>query len=291
MSVVGALLIGIGPAALWLAYFLRKDRFEPEPWGLLLRTLARGGVAAVAAAVAEAVVEYSVVGSSWVEKANPLEAIILAFAFVGPIEEVTKFLAVRLGPYRDPEFDEPVDGLVYAAAASLGYAAVENLVYIAELGPQVMVGRALFSTLGHVLFSVPWGVALGLRRCVPGTGSWVVAAGLLAGIALHGLYDALLLVQHPLALGAFVLLVFPAMALLPRWAFRHAERLSPYVGGTWCEACAVPVRRDASWCPVCRSGARLGLRCRACAVVLRAGVLFCTQCGAGVADQGRRIPM
>ena len=91
-----------------------------------------------------------------------LAAAAMAMLFVvGPVEETSKFLAVRLGAFRSLYFDEPRDGLVYAVAASLGFASLENLVYILQFGPEVMVGRAPLSTLAHVIFRKLLGAGAG----------------------------------------------------------------------------------------------------------------------------------
>ena len=89
---------------------------------------------------------------------------------VGPVEELCKFAAVRLGPYRSLYFDEPVDGLVYASAASLGFASLENLFYVLEYGPEVMIAPPL-STVGHLVFV--WGFALG-QYCFKRKGAFVL---------------------------------------------------------------------------------------------------------------------
>lgn len=58
---------------------------------------------------------------------------------VGPAEELGKFAVVRLIPYRSLYFDESKDGLVYGAASSLGFASLENLVYMLTIGPEVLI--------------------------------------------------------------------------------------------------------------------------------------------------------
>ena len=94
---------------------------------------------------------------------------------VGPVEEFSKFAVVRLKAYRSLYFDEPMDGLVYAAAASLGFASLENVLYVVDFGPEVMIVRAPVSTVAHL------GVRehLGIRARSPSaiedivdTGSW-----------------------------------------------------------------------------------------------------------------------
>ena len=117
---------------------------------------------------------------------------------VGPAEEVSKFLAVRLGPYRSLYFDEPRDGLVYAAAASLGFASLENLFYILSFGPEVMIGRAPVSTLAHVIFGSFWGYGLGMQaqegRRARRLWLWATLA---VAAAVHGVFNILVFTLQP----------------------------------------------------------------------------------------------
>jgi RsiW-degrading membrane proteinase PrsW (M82 family) len=70
---------------------------------------------------------------------------------VGPVEELCKFGAVRLGVYRSLYFDAPIHGLVYSVTASLGFASLENLFYVFQYGPEVMLLRDPLATLGRPL--------------------------------------------------------------------------------------------------------------------------------------------
>jgi hypothetical protein len=91
------------------------------------------------------------------------------FFIVGPVEETSKFLAVRLGVYRTRHLREPLDALVYAgAAASLGFATAENIGYALSFGPEVMIARGPVSTLGHVVFGSLWALSLNPQAQVRG---------------------------------------------------------------------------------------------------------------------------
>src|SRR4029079_13510873 len=144
-----------------------------------------------------------------------------------------------------------MDGLIYAASAALGFAAAENVGYVLTHGGSGMIGRALFSTLGHVVFAVPWGLALGLRRCVAGVGSLVVVAGLACGMILHGTYDGLLFLHRPEATAGFILRVFPLMLRAPRLACLHALPLSQYAPSTYCGQCGNGLKAGAQFCGSC----------------------------------------
>jgi RsiW-degrading membrane proteinase PrsW (M82 family) len=122
------------------------------------------------------------------------------FLVIGPAEELAKFLAVRLFVYRNKEFNEPLDGIIYAAAAALGFASLENVLYVIDWHTgHVQWGalgiRSLFALPGHVIFSTTWGYALGRKKFDVSYRVWPMV--LLAAL-LHGLYD-FLLIYKPLS--------------------------------------------------------------------------------------------
>ncbi len=88
------------------------------------------------------------------------------------VEELLKFSMVALFVYRDKEFNEPMDGIVYATATALGFATLENIVYVFDLqtiSSLFITGsiRAILSVPGHALFAVFWGYGLGIAKFMP----------------------------------------------------------------------------------------------------------------------------
>jgi RsiW-degrading membrane proteinase PrsW (M82 family) len=197
-----AALASILPAFLWMVLFYRSDRYAPEPRKLVARTFLVGAI----------------VGAAMVFSLKELPfkmAVIYSSVLIAPIsEETAKFLCVRWTVYDDPEFNEPVDGMVYATAAALGFASVENVIYVinswiaggAEVGVMVLAGRSVLSVPAHALFSSLWGLALGWHKKRKTLGSGLmVAAGLAGGMVLHGLFN---LLTGKNLFGGFVFLVF-----------------------------------------------------------------------------------
>lgn len=173
------LFLAIAPGFFWLWYFWHRDRLEPEPRGLMLRVFAVGALVTIPVAVVES------------PFSGPLGPVI-----VGPVvEEVAKFLIVFLGVYRSLEFDQPVDGIVYAAAAALGFATAENINYVMHAGPHysgmyVAFIRAFFSVPGHALWACLWGYGLGrLKPLGWPRGEAFLATGLGLAMLSHGLFN------------------------------------------------------------------------------------------------------
>lgn len=176
------------PAVLWLVLFYRSDRYSPEPKRLVARTFLVGAIVGAAMALSLKQMPFKV-------------GVLFAPVFLAPVlEETAKFLCVRWTVYHRPEFDEPVDGIVYATAAALGFAMTENILYVVEgwtsggaiLGSYILAGRAVLSVPAHAIFSSMWGFALGWSKGRKGLKPvLMVSAGLLASMVLHGLFNYL----------------------------------------------------------------------------------------------------
>lgn len=139
------------------------------------------------------------------------------FIVVGPIEETVKWLAVRAYAYRSNSFQTVVDGVVYGAMAGVGFAAIENLLYIimfsvesTTAGLMVQESEAVaiatqraFVGPGHVVFSAWAGFYLGLAKFNQGKRGPIVVKGLLIAAFIHALYNTLV-TTLPLELTTFV---------------------------------------------------------------------------------------
>src|SRR5882762_9560103 len=124
-------VLSLLPCLLWLFYFWRQDRYDPEPFKTVAATFLLGMFSTVFALIANTMgieIFNLVLGN------NILSQILGFFFVVGPVEEGCKFLAVYCFAYHRPEFDEPVDGVVYSATSALGFAAAENIIYLVRFG-------------------------------------------------------------------------------------------------------------------------------------------------------------
>jgi RsiW-degrading membrane proteinase PrsW (M82 family) len=108
-------------------------------------------------------------------------------------EELCKFLIFMIFIWRDKNFDEYFDGIVYATFIGLGFACVENIEYVFMYGFGAGVSRALFAVPGHFLFGVLMGYFLSLAKFTPEKRKKYIFLGLLFAIIAHGLYDWLLM--------------------------------------------------------------------------------------------------
>ncbi len=182
-------LFGALPAILAMAYVDRLDAKRPEP-RRTLRLVALAGALSGFIVVAVGTMLRPLGPEVGTYAAAAYDAFIVA---AGP-EEAAKLACVLIVAWRRPEFDERMDGIVYGARAGLGFALVENVVYLLiipnSLGEflSLFVARALLAVPGHAA----WGAILGYfaaRRRFDGRGPGMLGGYLLA-VLLHGLYDA-----------------------------------------------------------------------------------------------------
>jgi RsiW-degrading membrane proteinase PrsW (M82 family) len=195
--------LSVLPALLLAGYFWIGDPTMREPVPTLAITFVLAVVLAGVAAVVNTVsfgVAAELATSDVAAAAGPL---VLFFLVVGPIEEVVKVLAVRLYAFPRDEFDTVVDGVVYGAVAGLGFATIENVVYISQgylladaggAGPvtdavRVASSRA-FVGPGHVIYSAWAGYYLGLARFNPERRGPIVVKGLLVAAFIHATYNS-----------------------------------------------------------------------------------------------------
>ena len=190
LEVAGGVALALLPSLAWLYYFYRQDRYEPEPLGLLARAFLAGALAVPAAAALERLALPWVTGAPFVSLGQldfrTLEwAVLLVIA---PVEETLKFAAAWIAVGRHPEYDEPVDGVVYATAAALGFAAAENLLYLAATGTQVLFLRGLFSCFLHATCTGLIGYAWSQVR-FDGCSRFRLLFAWMAAVAAHGVFD------------------------------------------------------------------------------------------------------
>jgi len=181
-----AALLGALPALLWMRYAQGKDAGRPEPPGALRRMAIAGALAVVPVAIVEVVVT-----QLYPSETTVAGAFFSGFLVAGLVEESAKAACLRLVVWSRPELDERLDAMVYAAWAGLGFALVENVVYLAAASKGQYAGtfamRALLSVPLHASAAAITGYYAARRRfdrAGPG-----IAGGLALAVALHGTFD------------------------------------------------------------------------------------------------------
>lgn len=218
--VIVLLLLALAPCLFLLWYFYHRDKYEPEPKKKIIKIFLLGAVMVIPAGLLEIGI-----GSGIDAIAGGIpHAFIMSFFVIAPIEELLKYFTVKQWIYRSLEFDEVMDGIVYTVAASLGFATVENILYVLQHGIPVAIARAFLAVPGHAFFGVLMGYYIGMAKFNKEKESRLLFKGILLAVFFHGLYDFLLLTQTALAL--LVILLIIALWFYVRKDLRQAEKLS-----------------------------------------------------------------
>ena len=245
------------PVLVLLYFIYKKDKYQPEPLGKLLLTFFVGCLSVIPAAMMEGVI--MVVAPS--EEVMPvLNGVFNGYLVAGFSEELCKLLLLLLLIWKSPHFDEFFDGIVYAAYLSLGFACVENIMYVLQGDDQMMtaLARGLLAVPAHFLFAVTMGYYVSLAKFDPENKGSHLFKAFLYPMLLHGTYDALLMVASNLSngydegniiIGGICLILFVVFVIFDTKLWRKGlkrikkmqerskeqgfDRLHPFDGFTW----------------------------------------------------------
>jgi len=196
------------PSLAWLGYFYLRDRFDREPLHLVLTVFGGGLLAGPISLGLFHLLEQSAFyrDIEWLQEAAIWKQAIYCFLAIGPIEEISKFVVVWFFiDRRHIKFLSPFDGMVYAAAAALGFATIENWYFMLEVDEPVWA-VAVTRPFNHVLFASFWGYALGASRFRL-QGRWLVYKGLLLSMIFHGLYNYMVVSEDVPYFSSFLLII------------------------------------------------------------------------------------
>ena len=202
---MAVLLASLAPVLIILFYIYFRDKYDKEPLGLLLKALLMGIVVVIPVVFIERLL------MNLMPQSNKVAAAAYhAFVVAGSTEELFKFLALYLLVWKSPSFNEKFDGIVYAVFVSLGFAGVENVLYVMDGGMQTAMTRALTAVPAHAIFGITMGYYLGIARMYKELKGPYLARALLVPILLHGIYDFILMVE----VGWLLLLFIPYVIAL-----------------------------------------------------------------------------
>jgi len=192
--------ISLAPVLIILFYVYFRDKYEREPISLLLKALLAGALSVIPVYFIE--IGLSTLGGSFLDTRSQI--LWEAFVVAGGTEEILKFLALFVIIWSNKNFNERFDGIVYAVFISLGFALVENIVFIVQGGIEVGWIRAVSAVPAHALFGVTMGYYFAQAKFNPGSKGTFMVRALAWPILLHGFYDYALMSGIPLLLFAFV---------------------------------------------------------------------------------------
>jgi len=197
------LVIAVTPAiALGLAAYF-TDRFDKEPALLLLKIFLFGALSVLPAIIVERILMYfNFFGGL-------LASAFTAFIVAGLTEEFFKRAVVLRIVYKNNAFNEKLDGIIYAVFAALGFATIENVMYVLggfSANHYVGISRGIFSVPTHALLAITMGYYLSLAKFSYNKNleHAYLRKALIIPAILHGFFDFILMANIPLLLTFFI---------------------------------------------------------------------------------------
>ena len=219
------ILAALLPVAVLLFYIYRRDKYEKEPVREILKGVGYGVLSVCVTFVLIEIIDAT--GLPALTAGLVSGEVNYAFWGAAIPEELAKLLMLCFFLRKNRHFDEHVDGIVYAVAVSMGFAAVENILYLFQNYDNwvgVGIARAIFSVPGHFAFAVFMGYYYALYRFAPpGRKAADLLLAWLVPTVAHGIYDSLIFLFGSLP-GFFSVLIALAFLYFCYRIHRYAHR-------------------------------------------------------------------
>lgn len=234
------------PSILLVYLVLKHDKVESEPAGLLVRLFILGALTTLPAGLLESFGERGIMA---VNRSSDMQALLMFLICVPLAEEGLKYL-VLMTTWKNEAFNFTFDGVVYAVIVSLGFATLENMLYVLNyMSLQVAVMRGILSVPLHCTCGIFMGYFYGMARNHRARGEQVRSMAdrvlaLLVPLLIHGIYDFALSIESDAISVAglgFTVVVFILAIMQERWSSRQDS----YIVGT-----DIPIRQETRQYPV-----------------------------------------
>ena len=187
------LFIAIVPVVVLLVFIYIKD-VDKEPRKLLIKLFLFGCLSVIPILIGELLID-EIIPTTYIP--NFFISFITTFISVALVEEIGKWFVTYFSSYKSKDYNHSFDGIVYAVFVSLGFAIVENVLYVYKFGFDTGVDRAKFSIPGHAVFGVFMGYYLSLSKSYALKGDkkslWYLILSILVPSLCHAIYDSIIL--------------------------------------------------------------------------------------------------
>lgn len=224
MNIFFLLAIALAPGAAIGLYIYWKDKHEREPLGLLVKSFFFG----VISTGITLLISWPISRLVPLDPTSLTQQAVHAFLLVALIEEFSKFIFVRWVLYPNSNFNEPFDGIVYSVTVSLGFAGLENILYVMDGGIETAVLRMFTAVPAHATFGVLMGYFLGKAKFEHRKSYYAIYA---LGVAtlFHGAYDYFWFIAYVPGIWIGAILSLLIGIFLSRRAIRIHQQASPFI--------------------------------------------------------------
>ena len=219
------LLSALAPVAAVIVYIYVKDKYEKESKRYLTLAFVLGGVVSII--ITTILYLFFDLFLPLPDDYSIWQQFVKAFFVVGFIEEFSKYLMVRGFLQPRTVFNEPYDGIIYAVMVSMGFAAVENIMYVIQGGINVAFLRAFTAIPAHATFGIIMGYYMGKAKFSKNKFKWNLI-GLFTAVLFHGAYDFFLFIGFipGISIGAFLSLIVGV--ILSKRAIKAHQEISHF---------------------------------------------------------------
>lgn len=225
MHVLSLLSLALAPGIAVILYIYLKDKHEREPLSLLLVSFIYGGLSTIVTLVISLPVNMLIL----TKEEDVIQQFFNAFFKVALIEEFSKFIFVRVILYNNKNFNEPFDGIVYAVMVSMGFATVENIIYVFQYGFTTGMLRMFTAVPAHAAFGIIMGYFLGKGKFTHRRGLYFSLIALLAPTLFHGSYDYFWFISFVPGIWSGAIISLAIAFVLSRLAIRLHQQASPFI--------------------------------------------------------------
>ncbi|NVO02275.1 MAG: PrsW family intramembrane metalloprotease [Bacteroidetes bacterium] len=220
MEIFLLLAMATAPGFAIMMYIYFKDKYEREPFGLLMLSFWFGVFSILLPAIVETM-------SGLDGSKDVIKIAIYSFAVVGLSEETSKFMFLRIFIFKRKAFNEPLDGIVYSIMIGMGFATAENVMYVLDGGFGVGILRMLTAVPAHACFAVFMGYFVGMAKFKKHKFIYL-ALGLITAVVAHGFYDFFLLQEEYDSMKLFALVVLSISIFISIKAILSHRKASPF---------------------------------------------------------------
>jgi len=229
MGLLELFALALAPGAAIILYIYLKDKHEREPVSLLFISFIYG----IFSTMVTLVISWPVNAFLVLQDGDVVHEFYAAFFKVALVEEFAKFLFVRFILFPNKNFNEPFDGIVYAVMVSMGFASLENVLYVFEYGFATGIARMFTAVPAHATFGILMGFFLGKARFSYNKKNLYTLTALVTATFFHGAYDYFWFIAEAkgvwagIWIGAIISLL--VALILSRKAIRLHQKASPFI--------------------------------------------------------------
>ena len=229
--------LAVIPGLVIIVYIYGKDKVEKEPLGLIGKLIMYGMCCCFVAGWAE---RFVLAFLPSFPKGSLANAMTEAFFVAALCEEAVKLLALKIGSWKSNYFNYRFDGIVYGVSVAVGFAVLENIMYVSMYGFGTAIVRAFTAVPLHAFCGAVMGIqySLAKKASIDGRSTSYIGHMALAYIVpfvIHGLYDTFAMMRTQFAsicLFAFVIFLYVTVTAMINRMSREDRNGGFYRGGS-----------------------------------------------------------